>query len=141
MKQLTPAEVQRVNAALIGFDVILNVLELAAGTNYPPYNIIKYKENQYEIQMAITGFSESEIEVKVENNYLVVTGDHSRDEDEDVVYIHKGLSNRNFSHRFALSEHMEINGALIRDGVLIIRISRIIPESTVSKIIDIVRIS
>ena len=96
MSQLTPAEIQRVNAALIGFDTILNVLELAAGTNYPPYNIIKHTENNYEIQMAITGFKKSEIEVKVENQYLVVTGTHANKVGSQ-QFVHRGLSTRDFS--------------------------------------------
>jgi HSP20 family molecular chaperone IbpA len=30
-------------------------------TNYPPFNIVKWNEDQYEIQIAITGFEKEEI--------------------------------------------------------------------------------
>ena len=110
-------------------------------TNYPPHNILKTGENQYEIQLAVTGFEKSEISVTVENNVLIVTGtSQTPTESEGIVYLHRGLATRDFAREFPLAEHIEVSGAEIRNGMLIIKLIRNIPESAKPKIIDIVEV-
>ena len=133
--------------ALIGFDQMFDQMERryanSVSNNYPPHNILKTGENQYEIQIAVTGFEKDEIAVTVESNVLTVKGEGSesvRHEQPEIVYLHRGLATRDFVREFPLAEHIEVAGAEIRNGMLIVKLIRNIPESAKPKIIDIVEV-
>jgi molecular chaperone IbpA len=137
--------IDAINRALIGFDTMFDQMERRYGNsvnnNYPPHNILKTGENQYEIQIAVTGFEKSEIAVSVESNVLTVKGEGAesiRHENPEIVYLHRGLATRDFSREFPLAEHIEVNGAEIKNGMLIVKLIRNIPESAKPKVIDIV---
>ena len=136
-----------INRALIGFDTMFDQMERRfanqVSTNYPPHNILKTGENQYEIQIAVTGFEKSEISVTVESNVLTVTGEGAesiRHENPEIVYLHRGLATRDFVKEFPLAEHIEVAGAEIRNGMLTVKLIRNVPESAKPKVIDIVDI-
>jgi len=136
-----------INRALIGFDTMFDQMERrfanSVSNNYPPHNIIRTGENQYEIQVAVTGFDKSEIAVQVENNVLTVKGEGEefiRHEQPDVVYLHRGLATRDFVREFPLAEHIEVTGAEIKNGMLIVKLIRNIPESAKPRVIDIVEV-
>jgi molecular chaperone IbpA len=115
----------------------------SVSNNYPPHNILKTGENQYEIQIAVTGFEKSEISVTVEANVLTVKGEGAesvRHENPEIVYLHRGLATRDFVREFPLAEHMEVAGAEIRNGMLIVKLIRNIPESEKPRVIDIVEV-
>jgi molecular chaperone IbpA len=109
-------------------------------TNYPPFNILKWNEDQYEIQIAITGFEKEEIRVEVEQNQLTVYGESKEMSLGDAMYIHRGLATRDFERTFTLAEHMEVKLAEIRNGMLRIQLFRNVPESAKPRIIDIVEV-
>ena len=91
----------------------------------------------------MTGFEKSEIAVTVEANVLTVRGEGEesiRHEDPEVVYLHRGLATRDFVREFPLAEHIEVVGAEIRNGMLIVKLVRNIPESAKPKVIDIVEV-
>jgi molecular chaperone IbpA len=139
--------IEAINRALIGFDTMFDQMERrfsnSVSNNYPPHNILKTGENQYEIQIAVTGFEKSEIAVTVEANVLTVKGEGAesvRHENPEIVYLHRGLATRDFVREFPLAEHMEVAGAEIRNGMLIVKLIRNIPESEKPRVIDIVEV-
>ena len=139
--------IEAINRALIGFDTMFDQMERryanSVNNNYPPHNILKTGENQYEIQLAVTGFEKSEISVTIENNVLTVRGEGAesiRHENPEIVYLHRGLASRDFAREFPLAEHIEITGAEIKNGMLIIKLFRNIPESEKPRVIDIVEV-
>ena len=139
--------IEAINRALIGFDTMFDQMERrfsnSVSNNYPPHNILKTGENQYEIQIAVTGFEKNEIAVTVEANVLTVKGEGAesiRHEQPEIVYLHRGLATRDFVREFPLAEHMEVAGAEIRNGMLIVKLIRNIPESEKPRVIDIVEV-
>jgi molecular chaperone IbpA len=108
--------------------------------NYPPFNILKWNEDQYEIQIAITGFEKEEIRVEVERNQLSVFGESKEMSLGDAMYLHRGLATRDFEKTFTLAEHIEVKLAEIRNGMLRIQLFSNVPESEKPRIIDIVEI-
>lgn len=130
--------------ALVGFDTMFDQMERRfanqVSTNYPPFNILKWNEDQYEIQIAITGFEKEEIRVEVERNQLSVFGESKEMSLGDAMYLHRGLATRDFEKTFTLAEHMEVKLAEIRNGMLRIQLFRNVPESEKPRIIDIVEI-
>jgi molecular chaperone IbpA len=106
--------------------------------NYPPYNVVKYDEDNYEIQVAVAGFGTEEVTVEVDQNQLVIKGEHIESEADTTVYLHRGLAARNFQRSWTLADYMEVKGAETKNGMLCIKLVRIVPESLKPRKIDII---
>ena len=129
LKTIDAQVLTNLNRALIGFDLIVNSrLASVQHTNYPPYNIIKYDDTHYAIEIAISGFSKDEISIQIKENQLIVVGNHVNIDNSEVEYLHRGLAARNFEQTFALTEYLTVDEAVINDGLLKITFLRIIPE-------------
>jgi molecular chaperone IbpA len=114
------------------FDRITRNIDLAANAgNYPPFNIIKTGDETYEIQIAAAGFRQHEIDVEVKDGQLIIQGDQYRDVEAGTVveYLHHGISNRSFVRTFQLSDYVEVREAVMKDGILTVRLERQIPEA------------
>jgi len=136
------ARIDALNRALVGFDTMFDQMERrfsnSVSNNYPPHNIIKLDENEYAIQLAVTGFDKTEISVTVESNVLVVKGESQTTDYAADQYMHRGLATRDFVKEFPLAEHIEVVGAETKNGMLTVKLIRNIPESAKPKVIDIV---
>jgi molecular chaperone IbpA len=119
------------------FDRIVNQIDHATTSNYPPYNIVETGENTYEIQVAVAGFSQGEIEINVKEGELIITGEKNEPVNELHVYRHHGISSRKFVRTFSLAEYVEVKTAMARDGILTVKLERIVPESAKPKTIAI----
>ena len=117
----------------VGFDEMFNTLQTASisKSNYPPYNIIK-KGDTYLIQLAMAGFKKSDIDIEVKDNTLTISAKHESKED-DVEFIHKGISEREFYKSFALADFVEVQDAVIIDGILVIELEKNIPDEQKTK--------
>lgn len=131
-----------INRALVGFDRLFDTFEHrfanSVNNNYPPHNIIKVDDNHYAIEIAVAGFQKSEITVQIDQNELVIKGEKKKDETTPVEYIHRGLSSRDFTKNFVMSEYMVVKGAQIKDGILRVDLEIQLPESAKPRLIDIV---
>ena len=124
-------------SSFVGFDHLFKELEFTAthaNDHYPPHNIIKAGETEYLIELAIAGFSQDEISVEVKDRTLTVTGEH---ESKGREFIHRGISTKKFRRTFRLSEHVNVNGADVQDGILAIQLEYLIPENQRPRIISI----
>jgi HSP20 family molecular chaperone IbpA len=124
---------------LLGFDAMEKTLERLAksGDSYPPYNIERLLDadgiaDRLRITLAVAGFSESELDVSIEENQLVVRGRQSDDTERD--YLHRGIAARQFQRCFVLAEGMRVVAAELRNGLLAIDVDRPQPERLVRKI-------
>lgn len=137
MNTLPKIDTQTLSRALIGFDSMLNsVYANSLNSNYPPHNMIKISDDQYMIEMAVTGFKKSEISVSVEQGTLIIRSSKENIPVE-MDYLYRGLSLRNFTKQFKLAEHIEVTSANIEDGILSIHLMQIIPEDKKPKLIEI----
>jgi molecular chaperone IbpA len=120
------------------FDRITQQIDHAASTNYPPYNIVETGENLYEIQVAVAGFTQGEITINVKDGELIITGEKADTAlPEGYIYRHQGISARKFMRTFSLGDYVEVQSATSRDGILTVKLERIIPESAKPKTIAI----
>ena len=144
MTALARYDTQALNRALVGFDRLFDTFESRfanqINNNYPPYNIIRFDENAYSIELAVAGFKKEEIEVEISQRVLSVRGEKAREENSTQQYLHRGLSARNFERTFQLAEDIVIKGAILQDGILRVDLERIIPEEKKPKLIDIVEV-
>lgn len=117
----------------VGFDrmtrMLENSLSNASEANYPPYNIVKEEENNYEIAIAVAGFSENDIEITAKDNMLIVkTIEQSTKEDSEKTYLHRGIASRNFERHFQLADYIRVENAKMENGMLYIGLVRELPE-------------
>ena len=107
--------------------------------HYPPYNIRKVNDTDYVIELAIAGFGKKDIEVKSQENTLTIKSKDKKEEvlekDEDI--LHRGISQRSFTRSFTVAEDVVVKGADLKDGLLSVKLERIIPDEKKPKIIDI----
>lgn len=128
----------QLNRALVGFDRIFNDRFFEnRSNNYPPHNIVKFDENHYGIEVAVAGFSKEEITVQVDQDQLTIRGTNMVVENRQVEYLHRGLAARDFEQTFTLAEYMNVTGAEVKDGLLMISIERIVPEALKPRTIEI----
>ncbi len=115
----------------VGFEHLNRILkEIAAktqGSSYPPYNILKIKENKYCISIALAGFKNDEIEITLEDNILKVLS-YGAEKKISYEYLYKGIANRAFEKKFQLSENIEIEKASLQNGLLNIDLIKIPPK-------------
>jgi len=124
----------------IGFDRMLdrmNTTNTLSTTKYPPYNIIKTEDSQYELQLAIAGFTYDDLEITLKEGQLTINGNQTEEEPKN--YLHRGISARNFSRQFTLMDTIVVNGATLEDGILTVQLENVIPEEKKPRKIDISR--
>ncbi|KGD86453.1 Hsp20 family protein [Rhizobium sp. YS-1r] len=125
---------------LLGFDSMEKTLERLAKANdgYPPYNIERIQADasgapeRLRITVAVAGFSESELDVTIEENQLVIRGRQMEQGDRN--YLYRGIAARQFQRVFVLADGMQVSGASLRNGLLSIDLVRPEPERMVRKI-------
>lgn len=116
------------SSAFVRFDHLLKELDHVtkhAHDHYPPHNILKTGESDYLIELAVAGFSKDGINIEMHERTLTITGEHVKKGRE---YVHRGISTKKFKRTFRLSEHVQVHGADIVDGILAIELKVIIPE-------------
>ena len=118
------------------FDHFNNQLEIKQTSSYPPYNINRIDDLNYQIEMALAGFSKTDIDIKYADNQLTIKSVDSDDKVEKET-LHRGISKRKFSRTFTLAEDIKVNGAELKDGMLLIELEKIVPEEKKPRTIDI----
>lgn len=129
---LTSAYFDRLLPTALGFENAFATLDNAAHlltatqTAFPPVNIVKTGEYTFNVELAVAGYKQDEIEITSERNSLKVSGKKT---DEDTrEYLVKGIAGRKFSRQFVLSDTVVVRDANLADGILSIQLENIIPE-------------
>lgn len=116
----------------VGFDRLMTVLDAAqkngGADSYPPYNIEKIGEDEYQITVAVAGFSSADLDVEVRDGQLLIVGKGTTEE-QDNHFLHRGIARRAFERRFQLADHVEVKAADLTDGLLRVDLIREIPEA------------
>ena len=120
----------------VGFDHLSQLIDSAfkvdeRAASYPPYNIAKLSEDDYEITMAVAGFRQDEINVVAEQNTLTVSGSASeKEENKNKAFLHRGIATRSFQRQFSLADHVKVVDAQLADGLLTLKLVREVPEAS-----------
>ena len=106
--------------------------------NYPPYNIVKVKDNHYNIEVALAGYNKKDIEVNYENNMLTIkTADKKSEDKKEGENIYKGIAQRMFKKSFTIADDCKVTGAELKDGLLKVSLEKVIPEHKKARTISI----
>ena len=124
--------------SFIGFDELFDEISRInhnKDSNYPAFDVIKTDEKNYEINLAMAGFSENEIEIISLQNILYIKGKKVQNNSQNI--IHKGIALRPFEKKFNLDPLMEVTEAILSQGLLNIKLFKREPEIIKPKRIEI----
>ena len=131
----------------VGFDSMLDRVtsdfftDSFQGTqNFPPYNIIKHDETSYDIEMAVAGFSQEDLEIDYADNVLTVSSKETETfkDSKEPEYVHRGIAVRKFTKKFQLADDVIVIDASMKNGMLIIAMEKVVPEGKKKRTIKIV---
>ena len=112
----------------VGFDNFLNSALNSQKSSSLPYNIVKKSDDDYSISLALAGWNESDLTITKDKNTLTVSGKSSK-EQKETNYMHRGISERDFSLDFSLADYVNVISADMKDGMLNIELHRELPET------------
>ena len=124
-----PELMEKIARNSIGMDDYLNRFWDGVDTtsNYPPYNIIEINNVESRLEVALAGFKKDELKVFTEFGKLHVQGTKEKQED-DRTFRHRGVAARDFTRVWTLSDDTEIRGVEFTDGLLVVKLGKIVPE-------------
>ena len=120
----------------IGFEDIFNRFFEMEDFNggHPFYNIKRIKDDKYVLEMALAGYTKSDVKVEVADGVLSIEGSINKEAED---YIYRGISKRAFSKKLQLSEYVECKGAKFEDGMLKVDLEYNPPEDKRAKLIEV----
>jgi molecular chaperone IbpA len=107
------------------FDRLFNLHETT--NNYPPYNLIQVNNVESHLEIALAGFKKEEVNVFTEYGKLFVEG-QNQIQNRIGTFVHKGLAQRSFKRAWTLSDDTEVREVIFEDGLLTVRLGKIVPE-------------
>jgi len=140
-----PSISDQFNKYFLGFDDMFERLQdfgvsvqHEVAKNWPPFNIVKNKENSYTIEMAVAGFGSNDINVEMGDGTLTITGKmQSTDEKDTGNYLFKGIAERSFTRKFSLADTVEVKNAELVNGMLKVYLDNLVPMAKAIKKIPI----
>ena len=76
------------------------------------------------------------MKIEVDQDQLIIKGQRLKDDDAD-KYLHRGLAARDFERSWTLAEYMEVGDAELTNGILSVKLTRIVPEALKPRLIAI----
>ena len=112
----------------VGMDDYFNqFFNFDSTTNYPPYNLVQINNVDSRLEIALAGFSKEEVKVYTEYGRIVVEGKKEKTEEES-EYLHRGFTRDLSREAWALSEDITVKDVNFADGLLTIKLGKVIPE-------------
>ena len=106
-------------------------------TNYPPYNLIKESSVDFRLELALAGYQREDIKVSTEENILTVDVAEDKKSKDTVEYLHNGIAKRKLKRTWTLSNDVALGEVSFVDGLLTIKLNKIIPEHQKRKVYEI----
>ena len=133
-------DLNRIAERAIGFDRMFDIFEntLVEKSTFPHHNIIRKGDNEYQVELAVAGFTEDDINIELDNGVLHIKG--TKETAENVNYLHRGIAYRSFHKTIQLADTIEVIGASLENGILTVELENIIPEEKKPKKIPIAKV-
>lgn len=132
-KDLLQIDLTPLFRSAVGFDRVARMLDAAMNldegqSTYPPYDIVRKENGDYQIVMALAGFAQKDISVVLHEGILTISG-NAHEDPEGCTFIHRGIARRAFKRHFQLADFIKIQGASFEDGLLIVHLMVEVPEA------------
>jgi len=111
------------------FDSVEKLLDNDVKQNsFPHHNIFRKGESNYIVELAVAGFSREEIDIEVTGGEMKIIGYKTEEKDEGRTWLHRGIATRSFTKTITISDTIEVKGADLKNGILVIELENIVPE-------------
>ncbi len=101
------------------FDELFESSFKEAGTNKYPATDVYTKDGVTYIEVAVSGFSDDNIEVSMENDVLIIKGSKEESQESDDRNYHtKNIARRSFVRKFTVANSVEDIEAEVKNGIL-----------------------
>ena len=128
-----PELMKIINRNGIGMDEYLNrFFNDDYSSNYPPYNLISLNNHESKLEIALAGFKKKDVKVYTEYGRLIVEGNREEKEEPE-NYTHRGLAQRSFTRQWTLSDDTKVEDVKFEDGMLTIKLGKVVPEHHAKK--------
>tara|TARA_R100000406_G_scaffold14066_2_gene8918 strand:- start:3798 stop:4244 length:447 start_codon:yes stop_codon:yes gene_type:complete len=117
----------RLQKNTIGMDDYFDRVFGVEAQSYPPYNLVQVNEDESQLEMALAGFTDQEVQVYTEKGNLVVVGQKANADGRE--YVHRGLATRSFTRSWSISEDTEVSNVTFENGLLVVTLTRVVPEN------------
>ena len=113
----------------VGYDHLPLLFDLVMErerSSVPRYDVERDGVNEYRITLELPGFSKDDIDIVHEPGLLAVRGRSTSLTAKDCLY--RGIDRSEFERVFDIADHIEVTGAIMSNGLLVISLKREIPE-------------
>ena len=108
----------------IGYNDFFNEIEKISSiknTSNLAFDILKYDENEYEINVALAGIAPDQITINTVNDFLILdVRQKPLSSKQDI--IHKGIQNNSTKQVFRLEQNIRVDEAELTNGILKVKL-------------------
>lgn len=117
------------NRYSLGLNSFLDDVSLVSESygTYPLTDVSVVSENEIKVELALAGFTKSELKVYTENGRLIVEGSKEH-KSKDQYVGKKNIAQRSFKWSRVLQEHWKVDTVKFENGLLTITLKRQVPE-------------
>ena len=118
------------------FDEIEKISSIKNTSNLA-FDILKYDENKYEINVALAGIAPDQITINTVNDFLILdVRQKPLSSNQDI--IHKGIQNNTIKQLFRLEQNIQVDEAELTNGILKVKLHKKVVQKSLRRIIEIV---
>ena len=118
------------------FDEIEKISSIKNTSNLA-FDILKYDENKYEINVALAGITPDQITINTVNDFLILdVRQKPLSSNQDI--IHKGIQNNCIKQVFRLEQNIQVDEAELTNGILKVKLHKKVLQKSLRRIIEII---
>tara|TARA_Y100000992_G_scaffold275484_1_gene219065 strand:+ start:582 stop:998 length:417 start_codon:yes stop_codon:yes gene_type:complete len=118
------------------FDEIEKISSIKSTSNLA-FDILKYDENKYEINVALAGIAPDQITINTVNDFLILdVRQIPLSSNQDI--IHKGIQNNSNKQVFRLEQNIQVDEAELTNGILKVKLHKKVVQKSLRRIIEII---
>ncbi len=118
------------------FDEIEKISSVKSTSNLT-FDILKYDENKYEINVALAGIDPDQITINTVNDFLILdVRQKPLSSNQDI--IHKGIQNNFTKQVFRLEQNIQVDEAELTNGILKVKLHKKVVQKSLRRIIEII---
>ena len=118
------------------FDEIEKISSIKNTSNLA-FDILKYDENKYEINVALAGIAPDQITINTVNDFLILdVRQKPLSSNQDI--IHKGIQNNTIKKLFRLEQNIQVDEAELTNGILKVKLHKKVVQKSLRRIIEII---
>ena len=118
------------------FDEIEKISSVKSTSNLA-FDILKYDENKYEINVALAGIAPDQITINTVNDFLILdVRQKPLSSNQDI--IHKGIQNNTIKQLFRLEQNIQVDEAELTNGILKVKLHKKVLHKSLRRIIEII---